>query len=449
MRKLAASGQTIICTIHQPSAALFEAFDVLLLLARGGRTTYFGETGKDSSILLDYFAKNGAACPEDTNPAEHIVDVVQGRQGDNIDWPECWLASPECQHMISRLQEINAMQAKETSTQPDAPEDNANFATPIKHQIALVTKRQFISLWRNPDYVWNKIGLHVTNSLFAGFTFWKIGNGTFDLQLRLMSIFNFVFVAPGCINQLQPFFIRNRDIFESREKKSKTYHWLAFITAQLVSEIPVLIVCATLFFACWYFTSGLPVKASASGQVYLQMILYEFLYTSIGQAIAAYSPNAYFAALANPVIIGAALINFCGVVVPYAQIQAFWRYWMYYLDPFTYLIGGLLEPVVWDVDIQCKPNELTQIPLPSGTTCGEYMADFLSSNAGYIVDASNSTMCEYCEYTTGADYLKTMNINEKYYGWRDVGITALFCISSYALVFLMMKLRSKATKTAG
>ena len=30
----------------------------------------------------------------------------------------------------------------------------------------------------------------------------------------------------------------------------------------------------------------------------------------------------------------------------------------------------------------------------------------------------------------------------------QVGITALFCLSSYALVFLMMKLRSKATKKA-
>jgi ATP-binding cassette subfamily G (WHITE) protein 2 (SNQ2) len=63
------------------------------------------------------------------------------------------------------------------------------------------------------------------------------------------------------------------------------------------------------------------------------MILYEILYTSIGQAIAAYSPNAFFAALANPIIIGGALINFCGVVVLYSQIQAFWRYRMYYLDP--------------------------------------------------------------------------------------------------------------------
>ena len=122
---------------------------------------------------------------------------------------------------------------------------------------------------------------------------------------------------------------------------------------------------------------------------------------------------------------------------------------MYYLDPFTYLIGGLLEPVVYDVQVQCRPDELTQIPLPSSTTCGEYMAEFLSSNAGYITDPNNSTACEYCPYSTGADYLRTMNINDRYYGWRDVGITALFCISSYALVFGMMKLRSKATKTAG
>jgi len=77
------------------------------------------------------------------------------------------------------------------------------------------------------------------------------------------------------------------------------------------------------------------------------------------------------------------------------------------------------------------------------------MASFLDSNVGYVTDPSNSTSCEYCAYSTGADYLRTMNINERYYGWRDVGITALFCISSYALVFLMMKLRSKATKTAG
>ncbi|KAI9168002.1 ABC multidrug [Paramyrothecium foliicola] len=456
MRKLAMSGQTIICTIHQPSAALFEAFDVLLLLAKGGRTTYFGPTGKDSSIVLEYFAKNGAPPAADVNPAEHIVDVVQGRFGSHIDWPQVWVDSKEKEDALSELAELEATTPfKEAATNSAAIDgsfdaESRDFATPIPYQVRVVIHRQLIALWRNPDYIWNKIGIHVSNALFSGFTFWMIGNGSFDLQLRLMSVFNFVFVAPGAINQLQPLFIRNRDIFETREKKSKAYHWLAFISGQLASEIPVLIICATIYFCCWYFTAGFPVKASISGQVYLQMILYEFLYTSIGQAIAAYSPNEYFAALANPVFIGAGLINFCGVVVPYSQIQAFWRYWIYYLDPFTYLIGGLLEPVTWDVKVQCTPEELAQIPLPgNSTTCGEYMAEFLMNNNGYVSDPAATDSCSYCAYSTGADYLRDMNINERYYGWRDVGITALFCISSYGLVFLMMKLRTKATKKAG
>lgn len=69
------------------------------------------------------------------------------------------------------------------------------------------------------DYVWNKINLHIFAALFGGFTFWKIGDSSFDLQLRLFAIFNFVFVAPGCINQMQPFFLKNRNLFETREKK--------------------------------------------------------------------------------------------------------------------------------------------------------------------------------------------------------------------------------------
>ncbi|GKU08311.1 unnamed protein product [Fusarium langsethiae] len=452
MRKLAMAGQTIICTIHQPSAALFEAFDVLLLLAKGGRTTYFGPTGKDSATVLEYFARNGASPVGDVNAAEFIVDVVQGRFGSDLDWPEIWNNSKEKELALAELEELERKTPDTTVENEKESEvaDSKDFATPVMYQTWVVIQRQLVALWRNPDYIWNKIGLHISNSLFSGFTFWMIGNGSFDLQLRLMSVFNFVFVAPGAINQLQPLFIRNRDLFENREKKSKAYHWFAFISGQLISEIPVLIVCATVYFVCFYFPAGFPIRASVSGQIYLQMILYEFLYTSIGQAIAAYSPNDYFAALANPVFIGAGLVNFCGVVVPYSQIQPFWRYWMYYLDPFTYLIGGLLEPVVWDVKVDCRSEELTHIPLPNSTstTCGDYMADFIRENSGYVVDPLSTETCSYCPYTTGADYLGQFKIDEKYFGWRDVGITALFCVSSYALVFLMMKLRTKSTKTA-
>lgn len=153
--------------------------------------------------------------------------------------------------------------------------------------------------------------------------------------------------------------------------------------------------------------------------------VYEFLYTSIGQAIAAYAPNEYFAAIMNPLLIGAGMISFCGVVMPYASMQPFWKYWLYYLDPFNYLFGGLLSPVIWDVDVKCKPSELTSFGVPDGQTCGEYMADFLASSAGYVVDEAARGSCEYCPYETGADYAKTFNLQEEYYGWRDVSFECL------------------------
>lgn len=54
--------------------------------------------------------------------------------------------------------------------------------------------------------------------------------------------------------------------------QSKTYHWIAFIGAQTVTEIPYLIVCATLYFLCFYFTAGFQSLPSISGHFYLQMI---------------------------------------------------------------------------------------------------------------------------------------------------------------------------------
>lgn len=139
----------------------------------------------------------------------------------------------------------------------------------------------------------------------------------------------------------------------------------------------------------------------------------------------------------NPLLIGAGMISFAGVVVPYDAMQPFWRYWLYYLNPFHYLFGGLMAPVVWNVQVECLPNELTSFRVPDGQTCGEYMADFLSSNAGYVDDPDATGSCNYCAYSTGAEYAQGFNINEEYYGWRDVSVNATCeCVERVALTCL-------------
>jgi ABC-type multidrug transport system ATPase subunit len=60
VRKIAQRGTSVVCTIHQPSATIFGMFTHLLLLKKGGYTTYFGPIGEsdgDYSVLLDYFSK--------------------------------------------------------------------------------------------------------------------------------------------------------------------------------------------------------------------------------------------------------------------------------------------------------------------------------------------------------------------------------------------------------
>lgn len=182
---------------------------------------------------------------------------------------------------------------------------------------------------------------------------------------------------------------------------------------------------------------GFSFAPSVAGPVYLQMTLYEFLYTGIGQFIAAYAPNAVFAALVNPLLI-AVLVTFCGVLVPYEQITAFWRYWLYYINPFNYLIGGLVTPVLWDVDVQCTQEEYGILNPPSGSTCAAYLSDFIAQGSGYINNPDATSGCEYCPYSVGNEFLQSYNLTRRVYTWRNICLTFLFCLSSYALVFLLL-----------
>ena len=323
LKKLAAAGQAVLCTIHQPSAQLFAQFDSLLLLTKGGKTVYFGDIGDNSATIKDYFARNGAPCPAHANPAEHMIDVVSGSLSKGKDWHQIWMDSLEHTTVVK---ELDQMVQEAAGKPPGTTDDGHEFATTYMTQTRLVTQRMNVALYRNTEYVMNKFALHIGSALFNGFTFWMIGDSVNDLQNVLFTVFNFIFVAPGVIAQLQPLFIERRDIFETREKKSKMYHWAPFVTGLIVSEIPYLVICAVFYFICWYYTAGLPAESNKAGAVFFVMLMYELMYTGIGQFVAAYAPNAVFASLVNPLLIGT-LISFCGVLVPYSQIQEFWRYW--------------------------------------------------------------------------------------------------------------------------
>jgi ATP-binding cassette subfamily G (WHITE) protein 2 (PDR) len=160
LRKLAAHGQAILCTIHQPSAVLFEQFDRLLFLAKGGRTVYYGQVGQQSRILIDYFTRNGAhPYKEGDNPAEWMLEVIGAAPGSKteVDWHQQWLDSPE---RVAVREELDKLE-KDSSTEPRNDEEDAmaysEFAAPIGQQLAITVKRSWLQLWRSPSYIYSKI----------------------------------------------------------------------------------------------------------------------------------------------------------------------------------------------------------------------------------------------------------------------------------------------------
>jgi ATP-binding cassette subfamily G (WHITE) protein 2 (SNQ2) len=128
---------------------------------------------------------------------------------------------------------------------------------------------------------------------------------------------------------------------------------------------------------------------------------------------------------------------FNGVVRPYSQLSGNWKYWIYYMNPSTYWVGGVLAATLNNTPVQCEAQEAAYFNPPSGSNCSVYARDFISTASGYLMNPDAIMNCAYCPYSTGNDYLATLNIkaSDK---WRDFGIFLMFCISNWALVYFFI-----------
>lgn len=158
IRKLSNAGVPILCTIHQPSAMLFQQFDRLLLLAKGGKTVYFGGIGENGSTLTSYFERNGSVpCGAKENPAEWMLKVIGAAPGAHTDhdWNEVWRNSAESAAVRNELDRLtNTRTNEQSSTSMETP---SYYAAPTYQQMVSVTRRVFEQYWRSPSYIYAKL----------------------------------------------------------------------------------------------------------------------------------------------------------------------------------------------------------------------------------------------------------------------------------------------------
>jgi len=433
LRTLADNGQAILCTIHQPSAELFQVFDRLLLLRKGGQTVYFGDLGRNATTLIHYFERNGGReCLPEENPAEYMLDVIgAGATATSAqNWYDIWQSSQESKRV---QQEIEAIHTEGRSRPAVEATIHSEFATSWPYQVKELLKRDAQAHWRDPTYLMAKLALNAISGLFIGFTFYKSKDSQQGTQNKLFAIFMATILCVPLSNQLQVVFINMRNIYEIRERPSRMYSWTALIASQILVELPWNILGSTLLFFTWYWTVGF--ASSRAGYTYLMLgVAMPLYYTTFGQTVAAMAPSAEIAALLFSFLFSF-VITFNGVLQPFRQLG--WWKWMYHLSPFTYLIEGLLGQAIGRQQVNCSPVEFVTIKPPSGQTCEQYMSKYISSAGGYLTNPSASSDCNFCSVRTTDQFLAS-GINIFYdHRWRDFGIFMAFIVLNIILVFVL------------
>lgn len=110
---------------------------------------------------------------------------------------------------------------------------------------------------------------------------------------------------------------------------------------------------------------------------------------------------------------------------------------MYWVNPSTWWIAGVLSKTLANIPVICEPNETAQFTPPPGQTCDTYAGAFATSSGGYLLDPTSTTLCQYCPYRSGNNYLSTLNISPND-AWRNLGIFVVYVISNYALVYFFI-----------
>ncbi|CAK7567123.1 MAG: Multidrug resistance protein [Sporothrix epigloea] len=432
LEKLTKSGQAILCTIHQPSAMLFQRFDRLLFLAKGGKTVYFGEIGKNSKTMTSYFERNGGhPCPPNANPAEWMLEVIGAAPGTStdIDWFQAWRKSPEYTAVRAELDRLQDNPAPEVER---SKADYREFAASFPSQCREVMQRVFQQYWRTPSYIYSKMALCVLVAIYIGFVFYKAPLTIQGFQNQMFSIFNLLTVFGQLVQQTMPHFVIQRSLYEVRERPSKVYSWRVFMLSQIIVELPWNTLMAVFMFVCWYYPIGLNVNAVAAGQtvergalMFLLLWLFLLFTSTFTDLMIAGFETAEAGGNISNLLFSLCLI-FCGVLANPSTMPHFWIF-MYRLSPFTYMVSAMLSVAVANTEVKCAPNEFLTFDPPSGQTCFEYLQEYMKVAGGYVTNENATSACSFCAVSDTNSALASVN---SYYSerWRNFGILWAFII---------------------
>lgn len=408
VRNTVDTGRTVVCTIHQPSIDIFEAFDELLLMKRGGQVIYSGPLGHNSNKLVEYFeAVEGIPKIRDGyNPATWMLEVtgpsVEAQL--NVDFVQIY--------SNSALYQENQKLIKELSTPEPGSEDLSfptKYSQPFLTQCKACLWKQHWSYWRNPPYVATRFFMTVMVGVFFGVIFWNKGQQTTkeqDLTNLLGAMYSaVVFLGTTNTSAVQPVVAIERIVFY-RERAAGMYSAMPYAVGQVAVEAMHIALQTIVYTLILYSMIGFEWQWAKFFQFYYYILMCFMYFTMYGMMLVALTPNHQIAAIVMSFFVGIWNL-FSGFLILKPQIPVWWT-WYYWCSPVAWTIYGLIT-----------------------SQFGDKTMDLVIPGAG------NMSVKGFLKDALGYDHDFLLAVAAAHIGW----VVLFFCVFAYGIKFFNFQKR--------
>ena len=296
LKRLAARGRTVLCTIHQPSSDICERFDDFMLLG-GGRMVYCGAWRAAEA----WFDALGKPRPAYRSLAEHLmvlckdkatVDVAAAAHADSFSLDDA-LGDAEAgggyERALSRWSLRHTVTSQAIASAVGGADPHATgTAMPVWYQIVVLAVRFVRHMWRAPLNTIVQLVQYCFFGTLVGLTYWKVSldasGGTFDRVASLWFIVACLTLQPS--QNAVAVFARDRNLLR-REMGARLYTYFAFFSAKSLTMLPSQLLYALSFSLLTYFMIGYQAVAAKFGIYYITLVLTILASDTVGQICAA------------------------------------------------------------------------------------------------------------------------------------------------------------------
>ncbi|KAG5331080.1 ABCG4 protein, partial [Acromyrmex charruanus] len=443
LKSLSRGGRTIICTIHQPSARLFEMFDHLYLLAEG-QCIYQGNVGG----LVPFLSSMGLDCPSYHNPADYM-EVACGEHGECVHKLVMAVNNGKCnnyqhhQAAIAAAQTVSNDIAKESPQEQTKPEGAAlipngvaksstgttvinmpvscttslldsaesieqkvGFPTNGWMQFWILLKRTFMSQIRDLTLTKVRLISHIIVGFLIGAIYYDIGNEASEVMSNAGCVFfTVMFLMFTAMMPTILTFPMEMSVFV-REHLNYWYSVKAFYLARTLADLPFQMMYSIAYVMIVYFITSQPLETERF-LMYLNIcILTSLVSQSIGLLIGA-AMSVESGVFIGPVT-SVPIILFSGFFVNFNAVPKYLKF-LSYVSYVRYGFEGAMISVYGYNRAKLK--------------CSEY----------------------YCHFKSPTKFLEQMAMENAVY-WVDVVALLGFLLVLRVAVYFVLKLKLRSLR---